>query len=186
MAQDGSSNYCSRGPGRSDGALARRSESASSATTAGGITHQATAPVEAIRAVSASTAAAHPYSEADQLRVLPTASTSVSASTASTAQARNTETASANSGPCTMPSMAEPLGRPPRPTKRSDRQPAGRERHRAGDCAGPICRPSRMRPEGIEPSACGLKDRCSLAPRREPLTTELRARAVSACVCAAA
>ena len=35
-----------------------------------------------------------------------------------------------------------------------------------------------MRPEGIEPSACGLKDRCSLAPRREPLTTELRARAV--------
>jgi hypothetical protein len=32
-----------------------------------------------------------------------------------------------------------------------------------------------VRPEGIEPSACGLKDRCSLAPRREPLTTELRA-----------
>ena len=36
-----------------------------------------------------------------------------------------------------------------------------------------------MRPAGIEPAACGLKDRCSLAPRREPLTTELRARAVS-------
>jgi hypothetical protein len=36
----------------------------------------------------------------------------------------------------------------------------------------------KMRPAGIEPAACGLKDRCSLAPRREPLTTELRARAV--------
>ena len=36
----------------------------------------------------------------------------------------------------------------------------------------------RVRPAGIEPAACGLKDRCSLAPRREPLTTELRARAV--------
>ncbi len=35
-----------------------------------------------------------------------------------------------------------------------------------------------VRPAGIEPAACGLKDRCSLAPRREPLTTELRARAV--------
>jgi EAL domain-containing protein (putative c-di-GMP-specific phosphodiesterase class I) len=34
-----------------------------------------------------------------------------------------------------------------------------------------------VRPAGIEPAACGLKDRCSLAPRREPLTTELRARA---------
>ena len=33
----------------------------------------------------------------------------------------------------------------------------------------------KMRPEGIEPSACGLKDRCSLEPRRVPLTTELRA-----------
>ena len=33
----------------------------------------------------------------------------------------------------------------------------------------------RVRPAGIEPAACGLKDRCSLAPRREPLTTELRA-----------
>jgi hypothetical protein len=38
-----------------------------------------------------------------------------------------------------------------------------------------------VRPEGIEPSACGLKDRCSLAPRREPLTTELRARAMDVC-----
>src|SRR5271154_6766079 len=37
---------------------------------------------------------------------------------------------------------------------------------------------SLVRPAGIEPAACGLKDRCSLAPRREPLTTELRARAV--------
>jgi hypothetical protein len=36
---------------------------------------------------------------------------------------------------------------------------------------------SEVRPAGIEPAACGLKDRCSLAPRREPLTTELRARA---------
>jgi EAL domain-containing protein (putative c-di-GMP-specific phosphodiesterase class I) len=36
----------------------------------------------------------------------------------------------------------------------------------------------KVRPAGIEPAACGLKDRCSLAPRREPLTTELRARAV--------
>src|ERR1700676_905489 len=35
-----------------------------------------------------------------------------------------------------------------------------------------------VRPAGIEPAACGLKARCSLAPRREPLTTELRARAV--------
>ncbi len=34
----------------------------------------------------------------------------------------------------------------------------------------------KVRPAGIEPAACGLKDRCSLAPRREPLTTELRAR----------
>jgi hypothetical protein len=33
-----------------------------------------------------------------------------------------------------------------------------------------------VRPAGIEPAACGLKDRCSLAPLREPLTTELRAR----------
>lgn len=38
------------------------------------------------------------------------------------------------------------------------------------------CGIRKMRPAGIEPAACGLKDRCSLAPRREPLTTELRAR----------
>src|SRR6516165_2626410 len=42
-------------------------------------------------------------------------------------------------------------------------------------------RPARLqalrevRPAGIEPAACGLKDRCSLTPRRESLTTELRA-----------
>ncbi len=42
----------------------------------------------------------------------------------------------------------------------------------------PACpRSPKVRPAGIEPAACGLKDRCSLAPRREPLTTELRARA---------
>ena len=28
---------------------------------------------------------------------------------------------------------------------------------------------------GIEPPTCGLKGRCSLAPRRLPLTTELQA-----------
>ena len=33
-----------------------------------------------------------------------------------------------------------------------------------------------MRLGGIEPPTCGLKDRCSLAPRRLPLTTELQAR----------
>ena len=49
--------------------------------------------------------------------------------------------------------------RPPGPLGRATRRPAIH----------------RVRPEGIEPSACGLKDRCSLAPRREPLTTELRA-----------
>lgn len=46
---------------------------------------------------------------------------------------------------------------------------------RAPGCVPHVRRLHRMRPEGIEPSACGLKDRCSLAPRREPLTTELRA-----------
>ena len=40
-----------------------------------------------------------------------------------------------------------------------------------------LLRHDKVRPAGIEPAACGLKDRCSLAPRREPLTTELRARA---------
>lgn len=37
---------------------------------------------------------------------------------------------------------------------------------------------SAMRLGGIEPPTCGLKDRCSLAPRRLPLTTELQARAL--------
>lgn len=32
-----------------------------------------------------------------------------------------------------------------------------------------------MRPTGVEPATFGLKDRRSLAPRKEPLTTELRA-----------
>src|SRR6478672_2430639 len=41
----------------------------------------------------------------------------------------------------------------------------------------PVSGGGEVRPAGIEPAACGLKDRCSLAPRREPLTTELRARA---------
>ncbi len=34
-----------------------------------------------------------------------------------------------------------------------------------------------MRPTGVEPATFGLKDRRSLAPRKEPLTTELRAPA---------
>jgi hypothetical protein len=42
---------------------------------------------------------------------------------------------------------------------------------------------------GIEPPTCGLKGRCSLAPRRLPLTTELQAheygpRIVVGCVAA--
>jgi hypothetical protein len=38
------------------------------------------------------------------------------------------------------------------------------------------CEESRgMRPTGVEPATFGLKDRRSLAPRKEPLTTELRA-----------
>ena len=57
-----------------------------------------------------------------------------------------------------------------------------------GILRAPSCRlkPARLqalrevRPAGIEPAACGLKDRCSLAPRREPLTTELRARTLPA------
>jgi hypothetical protein len=63
--------------------------------------------------------------------------------------------------------------------------PPGELRDRSGDPgrAGDMHRRGagtesrKVRPAGIEPAACGLKDRCSLAPRREPLTTELRARA---------
>ncbi len=32
-----------------------------------------------------------------------------------------------------------------------------------------------MRPTGVEPATFGLKDRRSLGPRKDPLTTELRA-----------
>src|SRR5438552_13007769 len=62
-----------------------------------------------------------------------------------------------------------------------------RFRRSGGRLAAPICKAflarcqlakAKVRPAGIEPAACGLKDRCSLAPRREPLTTELRARDV--------
>ena len=35
-----------------------------------------------------------------------------------------------------------------------------------------------MRPTGVEPATFGLKDRRSLGPRKDPLTTELRALAV--------
>src|SRR5271169_6243150 len=59
----------------------------------------------------------------------------------------------------------------------------GRTGRTAPSTTTPVPREARqtrkVRPAGIEPAACGLKDRCSLAPRREPLTTELRARAVS-------
>src|ERR1700684_1303771 len=50
---------------------------------------------------------------------------------------------------------------------------------RGGELLGEALRSWKVRPAGIEPAACGLKDRCSLAPRREPLTTELRAPAVA-------
>jgi hypothetical protein len=33
----------------------------------------------------------------------------------------------------------------------------------------------KMRPTGVEPATFGLKDRRSLGPRKDPLTTELRA-----------
>ena len=65
---------------------ARRSTSIGSDVSAG--------PSAATITASASAAAATPPSAEDQLRVVPTASTMVSASTASTAQARNTDTAS--------------------------------------------------------------------------------------------
>ena len=64
-------------------------------------------PNAAISAASTRVAAPHPYSEEDQLRVVPTASTIVSASTASTEQARKTETTSASSGPDTTLSIAK-------------------------------------------------------------------------------
>ena len=57
------------------------------------------APSAATSAVSATIAAPTPASAEDQLRVAPTASTIVSASTASTVHARNTDTASPSSGP---------------------------------------------------------------------------------------
>jgi hypothetical protein len=42
---------------------------------------------------------------------------------------------------------------------------------------------SVVRLEGIEPSTCGLKGRCSLAPRRLPLTTELQAQELLSAHC---
>ena len=60
-------------------------------------------PSAATITASASAAAPAPPIAEDQLRVLPTASTIVSASTASTAQARNTETASPISAPLMLP-----------------------------------------------------------------------------------
>ncbi len=62
-------------------------------------------PSAATITARASVAAATPVSDQRQLRVMPTASTIVSASTASTAQARNTETARPSSGPDTPLSM---------------------------------------------------------------------------------
>ena len=56
-------------------------------------------PSTATIAASASIAAPAPLIAEDQLRVLPTASTIVSASTASTVQARNTDRASPSSAP---------------------------------------------------------------------------------------
>ena len=67
-----------------------------------------------------------------------------------------------------------PGGRAPRTTPRCPCEPLASAR--SAELAIAL---QEMRPEGIEPSACGLKDRCSLAPRRVPLTTELRARDVS-------
>ena len=52
-------------------------------------------PNAAISTARASVAAPHPYNEEGQLRVVPTASTIVRASTASTQQARKTDATSA-------------------------------------------------------------------------------------------
>lgn len=48
---------------------------------------------------------------------------------------------------------------------------------------GLVERDREMRLEGIEPSTCGLKGRCSLAPRRLPLTTELQAQGLLSAHC---
>ena len=65
-------------------------------------------PSAATITASASTAAPTPLIAEDQLRVLPTASTIVSASTASTVQARNTDSASPSSAPLML--SAQPCG----------------------------------------------------------------------------
>ncbi len=64
-------------------------------------------PSAATIAASTRVAAPTPNSAERQLRVTPTASTIVNASTASTAQARNTDTARATSCPDTLRSMAQ-------------------------------------------------------------------------------
>ena len=55
-------------------------------------------------------------------------------------------------------------------------------RNRTSGSAKGIARNSKelhpMRPTGVEPATFGLKDRRSLGPRKDPLTTELRALAV--------
>ena len=68
-----------------------------------------------------------------------------------------------------------PRCQPGRATAKSD-SPGARASETGRDISRARSRHHRVRPAGIEPAACGLKDRCSLAPRREPLTTELRAR----------
>src|SRR5271167_2095333 len=71
--------------------MIRRSTAIGSAVSAG--------PSAATTAASATVATATPESAEDQLRVVPTASTIVSASTASTAHAKKTEIARPSSGP---------------------------------------------------------------------------------------